>query len=740
MLSSSASYMAWQRRCIVLAALCLVGFSFVALADDPFRPSPQVNSPYPYRTWTDSTGKNTVDARFVSATGNAVTIQRRDGSTVAVPLTRISQRDRGYIEGIAAALSVAPAARVPDEPAEPSAEPPRPRPRTVAKQVQPIKPYTGDAKEIDLPDTVGDVSLAAGGRLLLLHLPKTKKVAVYDVNEAKITKFMTLSSESARIVGGLTKMIVVAPNNGVIERWSLETFEKETTRPLPFEGVFKTMAMGYAVDGPLMIHWAASTDALARSQYQLFETGNFKSLEYEIRGRNSSYRDAVHIRASATGDVFGLWATSHSPQGMEVMRVVGDKVETSYQHSSAGHLVPNCDGSAIHSGDAGVCTPELNRKQTNQKRVPLVPSTHPKFYLGVPAEPGAQINLGSKPFEGVKPTLHTISSDGRLIDAPPLQLGTSKENASWSRGDFTLDKRVHYIIAANQLITVPFSNDKLVIQPFDCQKEMEKADLDYLYVTSIPPRSVQPNDHFQYALEVVTNGGSPKFELSSGPKGMSIDAQGVVHWKVPASLKEDNVSVIITITTADGQSIYETFSVKNSQASKSKTIGDRRASNDRRFTGRDLTSVPPVPSRPSIAPSRPAEVASTSPADHGLEIQINPEGIFRPAVPNPAFSGGARGAVFRQPEQIGRRPSPARARMRIYNRSKNTIDALSLAVKNDLPILSRQTVTVDALRGVGQLMPGAGVEVMVNWPILPNVNLGPGGASIEVTVANISTK
>ena len=57
-------------------------------------------------------------------------------------------------------------------------------------------------------------------------------------------------------------MIVVAPTDGVIERWSLASFKKETGRSLPFQGIFKTMEMGYATDGPLLIVSAASSALL----------------------------------------------------------------------------------------------------------------------------------------------------------------------------------------------------------------------------------------------------------------------------------------------------------------------------------------------------------------------------------------------------------------------------------------------------------------------------------------------
>lgn len=728
---------------VVLFSICL-GQSLretAAWADNPFQPIESKVSNLPYREWTDDNQANKVEARFVAATEAIVQLQLRSGDLVTVPRERLSERDRGYVEGITSALALStakteqPAPKTqPQRPTDPQPKPSESAPSDPAddkpNDSEPADNESADSeaavKEIELPALVGDASLAAGGKLLLLHLPKTKKVAVYDIAEGKITEYLSLGSETARIAGGLSKMVVLYPNEGIIERWSLETFKKETTRPMPFEGVFKALAMGYAGDGPLMLHWAASTDALARAEYKLFEIEHFKPLEVPIRGRNSSYRDAVHIRASAVGDVFGMWATSHSPQGMEVHRLVGDKMETSYQHTSAGHIVPNYDGSAILTGYAGLCTPELNRKKfAGGKLVPLVPTTHARFYVGVPTEPGAARNLGRNPFDGVAPTLYTLGVDHRLIDLPALQLGNPQENASWTRNHFTLDKRVYYAITENRLISIPYANDRLIVQTFDCRAAMDEADLDYIYVTSVPPRGFQPGKTVEYQIEVASSVGAPRFELNSGPEGMTVDAKsGLLKWPAPKKFSEREVHVIVSLTAPDGQSLYETFRLAAPPVKKP-------------------AKQPPADEVPDDAvqnadppPAQVADQQAPAPRQHGLQVLIQPEGMFRSLAPNPAFH--AAQGVRQQPVHVGNQQSPARARLRVFNRSEKTIDRLQLSITNSYPPLLNRTIEVDALRGVGNLKPDDGVEFVVNWPLLPGANLNGGAARIQVQVTGIS--
>jgi hypothetical protein len=50
------------------------------------------------RIWTDSTGKFSIDAELVGCTDGNVQLRKPDGSLVAVPLARLSDRDQAYVK------------------------------------------------------------------------------------------------------------------------------------------------------------------------------------------------------------------------------------------------------------------------------------------------------------------------------------------------------------------------------------------------------------------------------------------------------------------------------------------------------------------------------------------------------------------------------------------------------------------------------------------------------------------
>ena len=52
----------------------------------------------PLRTWTSSKGGATVEARLVRCLAGKVLLERADGTTLEVPVDRLSDADRDYID------------------------------------------------------------------------------------------------------------------------------------------------------------------------------------------------------------------------------------------------------------------------------------------------------------------------------------------------------------------------------------------------------------------------------------------------------------------------------------------------------------------------------------------------------------------------------------------------------------------------------------------------------------------
>lgn len=72
----------------------ITGVLVIPVGRQPSAPVNAVES----RTWHDVSGKFKTDARFVSMTAGVVTLRKTDGSTVKVPMDKLSEEDREWIE------------------------------------------------------------------------------------------------------------------------------------------------------------------------------------------------------------------------------------------------------------------------------------------------------------------------------------------------------------------------------------------------------------------------------------------------------------------------------------------------------------------------------------------------------------------------------------------------------------------------------------------------------------------
>src|SRR5262249_41177318 len=84
-------------------------------------------------------------------------------------------------------------------------------------------------RRLDAP--VRDLAVGGGGRYFILHLTQLGKLAVFDVNEAKVVRLLPAPDSRLKLAAGLDKLVVVLPSTGSVQRWDLKTFELDLTAP-----------------------------------------------------------------------------------------------------------------------------------------------------------------------------------------------------------------------------------------------------------------------------------------------------------------------------------------------------------------------------------------------------------------------------------------------------------------------------------------------------------------------------
>jgi hypothetical protein len=123
-----------------------------------------------------------------------------------------------------------------------------------------------------------------------------------------------------------------------------------------------------------------------------------------------------------------------------------------------------------------------------------------------------------------------------------------------------LDKRVFLIPQSELLATLTSTKEELILRRVNLTAEMDKRDVNYLFVASQAVRVAKKGDTYRYAIDAKSKKGGLVYKVESGPADLSVSSAGLVTWSVPASAQPE-ASVIISIHDVSGQEIYHSFRI-----------------------------------------------------------------------------------------------------------------------------------------------------------------------------------
>jgi hypothetical protein len=323
---------------------------------------------------------------------------------------------------------------------------------------------------VELPAPVFDTAAAAEGRLLVLHLSGADELAILDLATRQIAARIPAPQE-ALIAAGKDDLVVVTPADRKITRWSLESFESEASAMLDVDGEPQAIAMGYASQGPILIHW--SSPGARFPQYGLIDLQTFKVQQLtspdgtpgpgQVHLNTSA---GVELRAAADSRVFGLRPSIGSSTIMERLFVGPIPTSVGETTGSGGHVIPSADGRILCTGQ-GFFSASLTQRSTTSG-TPCFPTCDARYFL----------SLNDKGLE-----VRDVLSGNTVHTLPPLkelgneflsdcQFGFRKE-----RQFLMPDQRIHCVPAADLLVTIPAGGDRLVIReiPFSQFSESPSA-------------------------------------------------------------------------------------------------------------------------------------------------------------------------------------------------------------------------------------------------------------------------
>jgi S1-C subfamily serine protease len=390
-----------------------------------------------------------------------------------------------------------------------------------------------------LPEPYDDMAVGGGGRYLIFHLPRLRKLAVFDVNEARVTHYIPLAEDRVRFAAGLDKLVIGLSGKGAVERWSLSTFEREMTAFPESVGDVSSVIMGSASNGPVAVN----------GLFLDLQTLRPLPIKYPSQGP-VAWGPTTRIPTSADGTVYGAWKTNYSPGESIILVLEGNELKR-YEAGELGHIVPGPDGRVLYTAKGPVSNRFTRLNPWDDKLGYCLPATQGSYFLSLTSAEGD--NGG-----GLSVYLLGHQRPVARLD----RFGHGLRFDGWDREDYGAWKRIFLIPQANLIVVLPAANDRVVLHRFDIDRALEKSGIDYLVVTSRPPPTARRGSVYTYQVAVKSRYGGVKFRLDSGPGGMEVSPAGLVRWPVPAEGKEAESEVILTVSDSAGQEVFHTFTVR----------------------------------------------------------------------------------------------------------------------------------------------------------------------------------
>jgi hypothetical protein len=436
----------------------------------------------------------------------------------------------------------------------PSRDKPVTSPPTVEESPPPAVPAIPAPKlagrvEVKLSEPFAQVRTGGGGRYLIFHLIKTKKLAIFDVAAVKVVKEIELPTEDVVYACGLDHLMIVLSDQRLIRRWSLRTFEREKSVPLPAEAPVRRAVMGCSSRGPLLL-WSGG-------KVSFFDVERMQLRTVEVKGKaiTAGTQWGLELRASADGRTFVAWTPKISPMNYSVMRLSGQKatvvLSPDWQSHNEHWAMPNADGSLIFRHAAGIYTGSMKLlTATNDANTVLLPTEDARFFVRLRKQSKDRDQLA----------ISSTADRRTLWEVANLEnMTSSRSYTQW--GVVGGEPRIHYLPSAQVLLTLPESNDRVVLRPLDLFASLDREGQNYLFVLSAPRTRVRAGAEYDYPLDIRSKAGGVRCTLEAGPEGMTVSSGGRLRWQVPANQEKKTANVIVTIRDSSGKEIQHSFEI-----------------------------------------------------------------------------------------------------------------------------------------------------------------------------------
>ncbi len=439
-------------------------------------------------------------------------------------------------------------------------KPPSAGGQTALGDVNPLLESNGTMKrlEVKLPAPVDRVIVGGGGKYLLCHLKALGKLAILDVETSRIATYLPVG-DADQFAAGQNNVVIVRSSQQLIQRYALGgKFQRELSIASPVQGTIATMVMGAASEGPVFLR-LSGRNQFGQDEAALLDLQTLQPLDLKFVNNNHDF-DSARVWAAADGQTFGFERSGISPSGLTTLKLQGKQATFRYEHKSVGHVIPSTDGAVLFTAD-GMYDANLQLMEDTRRSDSLyLPTAHPAFYLGITQAAERDFNGGNQDRTSVI-SIYSMADRRKLLSLPSLSEMQDVQPDPYSP-ELNILERLYALPAQKRLVTIPKLRDRIIIRRLDVVDALQRADIDYLYVASLPIKHAQRSARYTYPICVESRRGNVQFSLDSGPEGMEVSPMGVITWTVPQDYAERETGVIVTVRDASGQQVFHAYRIR----------------------------------------------------------------------------------------------------------------------------------------------------------------------------------
>jgi hypothetical protein len=425
---------------------------------------------------------------------------------------------------------------------------------------------------IGLPDQFTDVCVGGGGRYLLFLFPKLSQIGLFDVSQGKIIHRFPVPDSTVKFAAGADKLVIGLPTQGILQRWSLTTFEREVAIPYDQEKPIRAVWLGHASRGPVVVNGQyLELDSFKPMRLEVSKpknpeipnprSGNARRVSEALRFQQMDLTIPRMGSMSADGTVLCQAFERGPAWGLRAIIRTDSTLTTHIANYESSYAIASPDGkliftpSVIFSSDLKVL---LNhRGEIGSGPMRYLPAVQGEAVIAV-RQTGFGMTSGVEK-QGIELTLHWGAG------ARPLaRIGRLEGNFLGFLGGEAIPfyKRLFLIPDAKLLVMLPPNENAVHLFRLDIDEILKMSDTDYLFLAANPPNEAKKASWYRHQLAVKSKRGSVRCKLDNGPQGMTVATNGLIEWSVPANFKDKEIPVIVSITDASGQEVIHSFTMK----------------------------------------------------------------------------------------------------------------------------------------------------------------------------------